>query len=56
MKGTLVDINEKRKGYKCYILEWKKMVISRDIIIEEKKISHTMQMWEEMKMWLMKVK
>jgi hypothetical protein len=37
VKGTLVDINEKRKGYKCYILEWKKMVISRDIIIEEEK-------------------
>jgi hypothetical protein len=37
VKGTLVGIDEKRKGYKCYILEWKKMVTSRDIIIEEEK-------------------
>lgn len=37
MKGTLVGIDEKRKGYKCYVLEWKKMVTSRDIIIEGKK-------------------
>ncbi len=41
MKGTLVGIDEKRKGYKCYVLEWKKMVTSRDIIIqEEKNLTH----------------
>ncbi len=37
MKGTLVGIDEKRKGYKCDILEWKKMVTFGDIIIEEEK-------------------
>ncbi len=41
MKGTLAGIDEKRKGYKCYVLEWKKMVTSRDIIIqEEKNLTH----------------
>jgi hypothetical protein len=37
MKGTLVSIYENKKGYKCSIFEWKKVVTSRDVTINEKK-------------------
>jgi hypothetical protein len=37
MKGTLVDIYENKKGYKCLIFECKKVVTFRDVTINEEK-------------------
>jgi hypothetical protein len=36
LKGTLVIIDEKKKGYRCCIPEWKKVVTSKDETIDEK--------------------
>jgi hypothetical protein len=41
MKGTLVGIYENNKGYKCSIFEWKKVVTSKDVTINENKKPHT---------------
>lgn len=34
---TLVGIYERRKGYRCYIHEWKKVVTFKDVIINEER-------------------